>query len=312
MVLDVRAGSSSSSLNRSDSGVETDCLGCLGNFLHDLSEFILDLRQTFSATPTRTRAQNDVTRAQSTGGHKLTGETSLKKYGSSASSASEASSSGVKRRISTTVLGTPQNCSEDYRFDNIQLAIYWVPGFCRLPDSDCVPGNGAVFSIHGLWPTRNRELGPEYCCHKKDWDPRWLKKKLRPQLSKHWKIRSASRVSWWPHQWKKHGTCFKEIPALEDPKDYFQYSLELIKKFDLLNHLKNLNIQPKDDKPYKSKDLREALGKIANKNVRLVSKKDISGRHILSEVRFCFDKQLEHIDCDYDHYKRMIYFPATY
>lgn len=78
---------------------------------------------------------------------------------------------GVERKPSITVLGTHENCSEDYRFDIIQLAIYWLPGFCRLPDSNCLPTNGPVFSIHGLWPTRNDELGPEYCCHKKTLEP---------------------------------------------------------------------------------------------------------------------------------------------
>lgn len=214
------------------------------------------------------------------------------------------------RKISTTVLGTPKNCLDDYEFDIIQLAIYWVPGFCRL-DKKCKPDINPVFSIHGLWPTRIGDYGPQYCCHKKDWQSRWIRF-IRLQLKKNWIKCDESKINWWQHEWQKHGTCFKRIPTLDDPKRYFRYSLKQFRKFDIMRHLKNLNIEPKDDKAYITKDIRDALGRITNKKVKLVCEKDISNRRVLTEVRFCYDKQLEYIDCGDDNCPRTVYLPLTY
>lgn len=88
--------------------------------------------------------------------------------------------------------------------------------------------------------------------------------------------------------------------------------MQQFERIDLLNHLKKLNIEPNDQKTYKLSDLRVALGRIANKNVKLLSRRDISGRWVLTELRFCYNKQLAPIDCDYEHFQRTIYFPATY
>ena len=52
---------------------------------------------------------------------------------------------------------------------------------------------------------------------------------MLPQLRKYWTdVRDEDdEYSFWRHEWEKHGTCAKQLPAFLDEHQYFRKSLEL-------------------------------------------------------------------------------------
>lgn len=67
----------------------------------------------------------------------------------------------------------------------------------------------------------------------------------------------------WKHEWKKHGTCAKSLPALDSELKYFQQALNWSKQYPLNDLLVKGGIQPNGTYPIAQywHTLKTALGK---------------------------------------------------
>lgn len=206
-----------------------------------------------------------------------------------------------------------RKCHTDYRFDYTQLTLMWAPGTCRTSPHACKRTESKHFTIHGMWPTLKGTEEPDFCCFDNTFDYDSIKP-LLPALNEYWFSYydvSDSR-SFWEHEWLKHGTCARDIPALRGESKYFGITLGLAQKLDVLGNLKKSNIVPDNDKPYKSSDIYNVLSKLADGKVPQI---DCDFEHhqsipILTGVNFCFDSNLEFSDCPQMKLKcqRLVYF----
>jgi ribonuclease T2 len=87
-------------------------------------------------------------------------------------------------------------------FDYYALSLSWSPGFCNTHPgaggSQCDPGAGFTFVVHGLWPNYRNGKYPQFCI-----DP-------APPLPPDVMTRALKYVpteELASHEWDKHGTC---------------------------------------------------------------------------------------------------------
>lgn len=110
----------------------------------------------------------------------------------------------------------------------------------------------------------------------------------------------------WAHEWNKHGTCAAAIEPLNSQIKYFSKGLEFLKKYTMATILSDANIVPSDTKTYSQTDIRNAIQTKLGVDPEVYCKHD-KGRQFLWELRICFSKTLEVIDCKSKSYLQNFY-----
>ncbi|GMN41860.1 hypothetical protein TIFTF001_011088 [Ficus carica] len=138
----------------------------------------------------------------------------------------------------------------------------------------------------GLPPIMARGLN--FCNRKNPYDQSKIPD-LVSSMEKGWPILAYPKnngTKFWAHEWNKHGTCSESVL---DQHAYFQASLNLKKKVNLLQNLKNVGINP-DGKLYTmasiTKAITDALG-FAPAVIRCNT--DPSGHSQLHKIYICLD-----------------------
>ncbi|XP_046388788.1 ribonuclease Oy [Ischnura elegans] len=162
-----------------------------------------------------------------------------------------------------------------------------------------VPIRKNEWTIHGIWPTIYGTHKPGYCNTTWKFDESKISP-IEDELNKYWPNiqNGSSETSLWEHEWEKHGTCAASLPQLDGEMKYFKQGLAWAKKYSLTDMLSSSGINPSDGK-YTVQDLVDAIKSSTNKNpaVECMTDKE-TGEEYLLEIRICFDKKLELIDCD--------------
>lgn len=200
--------------------------------------------------------------------------------------------------------GSGQSCSLNYNFDYLQLSLSWPPGACSTSPQQCRKGSNKQFNIHGLWPTKRGTQEPSNCCaESQNFDLRQLRPILG-ELDQNWYsyYDPNSNRGFWAHEWRKHGTCSRNVPSLRGETSYFGTTLKLAKQLPLLEALSKSGIQPSDDPQrgaYESGDILRALAPLSqNKVVQIECDYELQQpTPILTGINFCFDSQLKPADC---------------
>ncbi|CAL1677943.1 unnamed protein product [Lasius platythorax] len=162
---------------------------------------------------------------------------------------------------------------------------------CSLPKRD-------EWTIHGIWPTKYNTLGPEYCNRSLPFNASALAP-LQSELKENWiDIQNGSEpYSFWKHEWNKHGTCAVTIKALNNEFNYFEEGLKLLYKYNMIDVLAKANILP--GQKYKVEDMLIGIQKVLNKRGQVMcAQNKKTGESYVSEIRICFDKTLQLVDCD--------------
>lgn len=179
-----------------------------------------------------------------------------------------------------------------------QCQITYRDDYRTFPESslnkNCVPEGITKWTIHGLWPTVGVEHKPVWCNSSWPFDESVIED-LRPKLEKQWRSYEEGHedVEFWAHEWEKHGTCCTNLPYLNTEHKYFNVTLDLNNKFDIYSALESHGITPSTKRPYKVRDIEDALEDYFQVNTTVYC----YGK-MLSYVELCLDKQqLRPIDC---------------
>lgn len=184
-----------------------------------------------------------------------------------------------------------------------------------------LPSQKGIWTIHGIWPTRFGSIGPAFCNKSAVFDVDTLKPFME-QLQQFWlniekgnaaqtavvlsriPIESLNSVfagtpteSLWKHEWLKHGTCALVLPELSTENKYFGQGLAWLQQYSMSPLLAKSGVLP--DKNFNVLQINQAIKNQLKKNPSIHCIKDReTGDTYLSEIRICFSKQLELVDCD--------------
>lgn len=153
--------------------------------------------------------------------------------------------------------------------------------------------------MHGIWPTRLGTEGPQFCNNSWHFDPALINP-LEQQLNIYWLNieKNTPLLSFWKHEWTKHGTCAASLPDLNNEAKYFKQGLDWVGKYDMQTVLAKAGISP-NQKGYSAEDLYNGVKSVLNKNPAVECIHDSkTGLAYINEIRICFNKSLELIDCD--------------
>lgn len=98
-----------------------------------------------------------------------------------------------------------------------------------VPDGrvDSFSASAAIWTVHGIWPSKLGQKGPNNCRSDIDFN----EGKLAPiisDLNRHWTNvhKNSGKYSFWEHEWSKHGTCAVDNPQLSDEFKYFSKGVQ--------------------------------------------------------------------------------------
>ncbi|XP_054084446.1 ribonuclease Oy isoform X2 [Zeugodacus cucurbitae] len=193
---------------------------------------------------------------------------------------------------------------EDYDWDILIFTQQWPVTTCyhwREEDSThaCIlPEKKEFWTIHGVWPTKLGHMGPSFCNKSADFDLDQLDK-IMANLKTYWPTIDGQQKlgGFWKHEWLKHGTCAASLEVLDNELKYFTQGLAWREQYLMSNILGNAGIHPDSNNTVVA--LQTAIVKTLGKNPSIHciydNKRDVS---YLEEIRICFNKQFELIDCD--------------
>ena len=106
--------------------------------------------------------------------------------------------------------------------------------------------------------------------------------------------------SFWAHEWSKHGTCAAQLEPFNSELKYFSKGIEFLGKYHMNDMLSAANIFPSDIAELKAEDINQAVvSKIGIRPAIACEFED--GIQYLKELRICFDKQLNVMECLGEH-----------
>lgn len=194
--------------------------------------------------------------------------------------------------------------SEAHDWDVLIFTQQWPVTTCyhwreQDPSHECLlPQKKEFWTIHGIWPTKLEQFGPNFCNKSAEFNPDQLQAIL-DRMNTYWPdLEGASSQDWlWKHEWLKHGTCAALLEELDDELKYFGQGLKWREKFIMSRFLDDAGIHPDSNSTVIA--LNNAIVRGLGKNPSIHCLYD--GKHgisYLSEIRICFNKSLELIDCD--------------
>uniref|UniRef100_A0A0A9Z961 Ribonuclease Oy n=1 Tax=Lygus hesperus TaxID=30085 RepID=A0A0A9Z961_LYGHE len=163
----------------------------------------------------------------------------------------------------------------------------------------CMPsGNKTSWTIHGIWPTKFGEIGPSYCNTSLPFNPEAIYG-IKDELEAAWSPVQKHKQfnSFWKHEWEKHGTCANTIPLYPNEFEYFNQGLIWSRQYNITNVLNSAGITP--GRIYNVSAVWAAVKQAYGKNPHIACFTDsITKASYLLEIRICFSKTFEIVDCD--------------
>ncbi|XP_037576534.1 ribonuclease Oy [Dermacentor silvarum] len=189
--------------------------------------------------------------------------------------------------------------SPNATYDYFILSQQWSPGICAAEPQCVSTSKKNYWTIHGLWPSGDN-TSPSFCV-----DEQFNGRVLDPikrDLNKYWPSLTSAEAryfTFWRHQWQKHGTCAGDVPALNGLFNFFNSTLAVYKKYNIFEFLSNSLIRPSVVRTYSASEIRNALSDDIREKVNIVCSQRVPNRDapVLTEIRFCLDKNLETVNC---------------
>lgn len=222
--------------------------------------------------------------------------------------------------LSLILLVSEVTCNNTPKYDHFTYTQQWPQSVCNCPQSQLksayddrllplyhesckIPENVTTWTVHGLWPSLGtNKTYPAYCNSSWKFEENQIVK-IEGKMRIYWPkliFSSNSRISFWKHEWEKHGTCCTNLPKLNSEFNYFNVGLDFNRKFDLLSMLQEAQITPSRTKSYQLADIRKAVVTGINGFKPYIHCcKGEDGKQRVEEVMICLDakKLTQLIDC---------------
>lgn len=203
------------------------------------------------------------------------------------------------------IIKTPPKPTPYHDWDYLIFSQRWPLTTCTeweqaKKDNTCnLPKDKSLWTIHGVWPTKIGHEGPLFCPSAIHFNPDELTPIL-DDLKDHWvNVEGNTKPnSFWAHEWNKHGTCASILPQFDSVPNYFRMGLRFNEEYDLYSVLSKGGVIPSND-GYDIAKIYDVLKQYLNKEPTIqciVDKK--TKESFLSEIRICFNKTLDIIDCN--------------
>jgi ribonuclease T2 len=188
---------------------------------------------------------------------------------------------------------SPIKDHSDPGFDLLLLVRTWPPTFCEelkeVHLENCTAPPLQEFTLHGLWPEYSSGGWPQYCpfSHTVEEDDDI---KFRCE----WPSFHGSTLSFWDHEWEKHGSC--AAPLLGNRTEYFKTVVDLHDKFNLNHVFRSNRLWPVGNSQGMFTTT-EAVNAVEQAFPGAKQPRLACNKGSLSEVWICLDVDLKAVEC---------------
>lgn len=179
-------------------------------------------------------------------------------------------------------------------WDYLMFVQLWPGSWIERTDSDLGNFTNDYFTVHGIWPQDDDGSWPQYCNSSHLFDP-YSVKPLWPSLVKYW-TNFKNPLEFWEHEWNKHGRCAMTDHILENEYQFFDYGLTLRNTTDLFQVFTQHYVSPSNIKKYNTQYILTFLKLVFGNDISVICNPD----SVLNEIRICYDKNFDQIDCPYN------------
>lgn len=168
----------------------------------------------------------------------------------------------------------------------------------KAHDHVCIlPSQRDTWIIHGVWPNKFSKFGPFFCNNSAIFNVNELHP-IIDEMRQFWLNieKGTPEESLWKHEWSKHGTCAALLQELNTENKYFGQGLAWLQQYTMNGVLAKSNVLP--GAMYNVTDFYDAIKQTLNINPSIHCVHEHGGGQYLSELKICFNKQLELIDCN--------------
>jgi ribonuclease T2 len=169
-------------------------------------------------------------------------------------------------------------------YDFNALMIEWKPTNCIT--LTCPAGYlSNAFNIHGMWTDNWDGTYPSFCGNQ----PFSITQQTQNLLLTSWISYTGDNLSFWQHEWTKHGTC---IDPLLPCDVYFSKTVNLFQILNPQGVLASQGIVPSNTNVYQ-------VGKAASafSHVPTFYCSRVGNSYLLASIMFCYDHSFNWIDC---------------
>lgn len=185
-------------------------------------------------------------------------------------------------------------------YDMYVFSVQWGGTLCHSASNGCstklksIPKN--IFTLHGLWPNQSSgkkmdkcNLGHEIKIIKDTSD-------IFTEMETFWISFTHDDDSFWSHEFNTHGYCFTQKFHMADPKMYFQFALDLYKKYDMSKLLRRAYGDLTGSHSFDYVDLFDHVASVTGDLRYELVCRHYEQKQYLQEIRFFFDLKLQPMD----------------
>ncbi|XP_047119185.1 ribonuclease Oy [Schistocerca piceifrons] len=204
--------------------------------------------------------------------------------------------------ISFAAMCTTNN-SKEHDWDVLIFTQHWPVTVClqwkeKEEQHTCsFPPVKNIWTIHGIWPSKLGTRGPQYCNSSLHFDLNALQP-IRQKLDQYWiNVYNGTESALWKHEWQRHGTCAASLPDLNSELKYFSKGLEWLEAYGMDHILPKAGIKMDYAEGFSAQEFSDAVVSVLGVDPDIQCIED-KGNAYLFEIRICFNKTLELVDCD--------------
>eukprot|EP00163_Fabomonas_tropica_P027363 TRINITY_DN523_c0_g1_i2.p1 TRINITY_DN523_c0_g1~~TRINITY_DN523_c0_g1_i2.p1 ORF type:complete len:267 (+),score=68.80 TRINITY_DN523_c0_g1_i2:128-928(+) len=185
-------------------------------------------------------------------------------------------------------------CDSGTSWDFLLFVNNWPQSVCDTTSRKCsVPSGVDYFTIHGLWPSNNDTSYP-CCCNDNYFNPDNVTS-IQQELEDYWTdMFPGDGDNFWEHEYNKHGTCARSLPALSDELSFFQATLKLRQQWDFNKMLNDASYYPDASKKIYIDDIQKVVANVTNATPVVFCTHD----NELQSIGLCIDNNLQPMQCD--------------
>ncbi|KAK4472227.1 hypothetical protein MN116_000533 [Schistosoma mekongi] len=182
-------------------------------------------------------------------------------------------------------------------WDIFILSVFWSPSLCNHM-IECNPVGGYnYFLIDGLWPANMSFYTPN-CSPPVTFNMSKIQT-IENKLYRTWPdiVNATDSPVIWKYNYETYGPCAIQDPLINNELGYFNVTIGLLEKMDLLNKLKQYGITPNDNLQQNKSDFQRSLMMLYNVTPSLWCYRHYTGNIYFLQIVVCLNKDLNFIEC---------------